>query len=473
MMTDTSIQITPVEENIFVSYSRADGAELASKLHDALEDVGLKVWLDVYNIAPGTNWNEQIDIALESVDVILVILTPGAVKSLQVMSEWNYALDKDKPVIPLLAQHCEVPRRLRVINYVDITSKDYRAVVPVLAQRVKQQSNSLIKDVTSSEFNPNSFEGFYIKRGVLAAIFIACLLTGVIYELTSGRIQSLIGVQQVLLATLILMIGIRNVYRYISENIIIFLSFITSTGNYSQVLKAAKEFYSSVYHTGKMTILSIIYGITVSGTVTLLNGLWQTEPTRAFSFAAFLFFVNFVTGLGFYSLAGLFRTILKVGRTVDFDFWERNNPATHFVLNIAGRLAIFTSLYTSLTLNSVYFLDIPLSPLLSSYSLFAGLVAIAAYVVPTLPLRKKFTKIKHEMLMQIDQQIMDKYKDMIEKRSDSSVMETVEIEKLNGIRRKVDKVEIWPYSIRSLAVIVVVTLFTVSPIVASIILRQH
>jgi|GEM_PF-3569811 len=104
----------------FLSYARSDAADIVKKLHDDLEKHGFTTWLDIIDITSG-DWDYAIDEGLRSARAVLVIMTPGAVASLQVKSEWNDALSRYLPVIPLLFQLCQIPRILRLFNYVDFT----------------------------------------------------------------------------------------------------------------------------------------------------------------------------------------------------------------------------------------------------------------------------------------------------------------------------------------------------------------
>lgn len=104
----------------FLSYARSDATDIVKKLRDDLEKYGFTTWLDTIDITSG-DWDSAIDEGLHSARAVLVIMTSGAVMSLQVKSEWNDALSQYLPVIPLLFKPCQIPRVLRVFNYVDFT----------------------------------------------------------------------------------------------------------------------------------------------------------------------------------------------------------------------------------------------------------------------------------------------------------------------------------------------------------------
>jgi hypothetical protein len=106
-------------KQIFLSYAKVDGLEFTERLYHDLVSRGYKVWLDRYSIIPGTKWDDEIDKGLYSSSIVIVVLTPGAVESQQVKSEWSSAFTRFVPILPLLVQSCDIPRMLSVIQYID------------------------------------------------------------------------------------------------------------------------------------------------------------------------------------------------------------------------------------------------------------------------------------------------------------------------------------------------------------------
>ena len=105
----------------FISYARGDGEEFATRLRDDLEKRGFSTWFDRKNIPPGADFDAAIDDGLANARAILVVMTPGAVASHQVKSEWYDGINRYLPVIPLLVKDTSVPRVLRVFNYMNFT----------------------------------------------------------------------------------------------------------------------------------------------------------------------------------------------------------------------------------------------------------------------------------------------------------------------------------------------------------------
>ena len=57
---------------------------------------------------------------------LVVILSPAAVESTNVMDEVSLALEDGKTVVPVIHRQCKIPFRLRRLQYVDL-SLDYKA----------------------------------------------------------------------------------------------------------------------------------------------------------------------------------------------------------------------------------------------------------------------------------------------------------------------------------------------------------
>jgi hypothetical protein len=104
----------------FLSYARKD-AEFVLRLAKDLRAGGAGVWVDQLDIAPGQRWDRAVEDALAKCAQLLVILSPAAVESTNVMDEVNLALEDGKTVVPVLHRECQIPFRLRRLQYVDLT----------------------------------------------------------------------------------------------------------------------------------------------------------------------------------------------------------------------------------------------------------------------------------------------------------------------------------------------------------------
>ena len=111
----------------FISYARRD-QEFATRLAADLKAAGAEVWLDQLDIGPGRRWDLEIEQALRNCTELLVILSPAAVTSNNVMDEVSFALEKEKIVIPVFQADCDIPFRWRRLQYVDFRSNYARGL---------------------------------------------------------------------------------------------------------------------------------------------------------------------------------------------------------------------------------------------------------------------------------------------------------------------------------------------------------
>jgi TIR domain len=115
--------MTAAGPTAFFSYSRQD-FDFALRLAKDLKDAGANVWIDQLDIQPGMPWDGAVDDALAKCPLMLVILSPDAVKSNKVNDEISFALRKGKSLLPVLYQDCMVPLQLRRVQHIDFRN-DY------------------------------------------------------------------------------------------------------------------------------------------------------------------------------------------------------------------------------------------------------------------------------------------------------------------------------------------------------------
>ena len=114
-----------MSKKAFVSYSRKDSDFVLRYAGNLKGDFDL--WLDQWDIphlkGGDANWDKAISDAILDCSHFLIILTPQSVKSKEVLGELRLALNKDKIVVPVLYQGCEVPRQLLRIQYIDFATR--------------------------------------------------------------------------------------------------------------------------------------------------------------------------------------------------------------------------------------------------------------------------------------------------------------------------------------------------------------
>jgi hypothetical protein len=109
-----------MSNRVFFCYAREDEAFVVP-LAQQLKQRGVAVWLDQWDISAEADWDKSIDQALHDCARFLIVLSPSSVSSGEVRGELREALDLGKPILPVLYKPCEIPRQLRVIQFVDFS----------------------------------------------------------------------------------------------------------------------------------------------------------------------------------------------------------------------------------------------------------------------------------------------------------------------------------------------------------------
>ncbi len=92
---------------LFISYAHADNKKV-EQLAEMLESAGHTVWFD-RALAGGENWWKTILENIEQTDVFIFVLTPQSTASAACRAEYQYGLDTNKPILPIMLEEAELP----------------------------------------------------------------------------------------------------------------------------------------------------------------------------------------------------------------------------------------------------------------------------------------------------------------------------------------------------------------------------
>ena len=156
-------------KKIFFSYSRADGSDFALRLALDLKKQGFNVWIDQQDIRAGSEWDLEIEKALETCDCLLFVETEKSVISNNVLDEVYYALEQKKKVIPVILQDSKTPFRLQRLQHVDFT-KVYSAGLTHLIRELKGSEATLFFQPGEHEEQQKNSRTFFTKTSSLILI---------------------------------------------------------------------------------------------------------------------------------------------------------------------------------------------------------------------------------------------------------------------------------------------------------------
>jgi len=117
----------------FLTYASAD-RERALTLADAIEQAGVRVWLDRHSIAGGTSWNAEIVRGIQDCAVLLLLTSDAAIRSRNVQRELQLAVEFDRAILPLRLEPVEYPAEMRYalagVQWVDVLDRPERDWLP-------------------------------------------------------------------------------------------------------------------------------------------------------------------------------------------------------------------------------------------------------------------------------------------------------------------------------------------------------
>ena len=131
---------------IFLSHSHLD-KEFATALTSGLQGHGFEVWIDRQDLQAGDAWRAAISHAISECAAFLVILSPNCVASNNVVKELSIAESKNRHIVPIMYQTCEIPDameyQLAGLQWIDFSEMGFEnaleRLVAVLAKGKQAQ----------------------------------------------------------------------------------------------------------------------------------------------------------------------------------------------------------------------------------------------------------------------------------------------------------------------------------------------
>ena len=168
--------------DIFISYSRKDES-FVHQLTGKLDEWGFSYWIDVSGIESGDVFKNNIVTAIKSSKVILFVSSEASNESPWTVKEINYALHKQKPIIPIRIDKAEYNETLQfdlnVVDYVDCTkSTKIQQGFERLYSALQHHFPNHKRQVAQSDNIPETKSVPFYKKTVIRNICIAlaCLI---------------------------------------------------------------------------------------------------------------------------------------------------------------------------------------------------------------------------------------------------------------------------------------------------------
>ena len=129
---------------VFVSYSRSE-ALLVDDVVRGLEADGHRVFVDYRSLEPGRPWSDQLDAAMTTSPVIVVVVSDRAVwESANVQKEWLEALDRGQRIVLAIAEPVPLPPALAGQPWVDLRRGRFSRRVGELSEKVTLEREDVV-----------------------------------------------------------------------------------------------------------------------------------------------------------------------------------------------------------------------------------------------------------------------------------------------------------------------------------------
>src|SRR5438105_12122930 len=112
------LRMVTILSHVFISYSRKQFYFVESLVY-YLEEYGVRPWLDVQRLEPGTSWQHALEEGLDSCSGLVLIASRAALSSDYVRTEWQRALAANKPIYVALFEAVRLPPELQNASIID------------------------------------------------------------------------------------------------------------------------------------------------------------------------------------------------------------------------------------------------------------------------------------------------------------------------------------------------------------------
>ncbi len=121
----------------FISYTQTDSG-FTTQLAGDLQVAGYDIWFDQFKIPAGSRREYEIEKALHSCGIFLLVLSPASLHSQNVMNEARYALDSARHIMLLLVTPCDIPSQLGHLQFVNFIDKPYEEGLNEIKELITQ-----------------------------------------------------------------------------------------------------------------------------------------------------------------------------------------------------------------------------------------------------------------------------------------------------------------------------------------------
>jgi hypothetical protein len=174
-------------KNIFFSYSRVDASDFALKLAVDLQKAGFNVWIDQEDIRAGSEWDLEIEKALETCDCLLFIESEKSVTSNNVLDEVYFALEQHKVVIPVIYKDSKTPYRLSRLQHIDFTISYETGLTNLINEMKRPAATGYSESVSEPEIKNPAKSSFKKSTGLMLIVLAVVIAAVAVIYLSNKK----------------------------------------------------------------------------------------------------------------------------------------------------------------------------------------------------------------------------------------------------------------------------------------------
>ena len=129
---------------IFISYSHQDTAFVTTLTRD-LQSQHFEIWVDNTSIQGGAEWRKSIVDGINACDAFIVVMSPHAVASRNVVKEISMADERKKRIVPVVCAPYQLPAEMEYqltgVQYIDLSGVQYGPGLNRLIAALTNQPN--------------------------------------------------------------------------------------------------------------------------------------------------------------------------------------------------------------------------------------------------------------------------------------------------------------------------------------------
>jgi TolB-like protein/Flp pilus assembly protein TadD len=164
--------------SIFISYASQD-LVAANKVCAALEAAGWPCWIAPRDVRPGEPYAAAIVEAINACRLLILILTKNAVDSRHVLREIERASSKNRTVLSVRLESCELPPELEYFlsanQWLDASGGTLESVLPPLIESVRGSARTEARPAATAAAGPPASRQLNRPLIALVAVVVAVL----------------------------------------------------------------------------------------------------------------------------------------------------------------------------------------------------------------------------------------------------------------------------------------------------------